>query len=107
MEFFRDGQRQGLFWVDRGLDGRVDHFEPCGICEAIHAIRDEGEGRWAEGTLCFPCNERLAVESAIADVRGDRPFRLASMTGCEAVMQNLAYLQDPDTEIPERDDYEG
>lgn len=68
-----DIEQKGWLWVDRGIDGRADHFAPC--LECAQALGDLGQrSAWHELDLCQPCATRLEINGAIDDVLGQRPL---------------------------------
>jgi len=76
MLFQRDIQDEGAWWVDRGVDDKVDHFHPCELCDATMAAREPEGQAWQEFNLCSECNTQLELFSAIAEVRDERPYNL-------------------------------
>ena len=74
MLFMRDENDPGHLWVNRGIDGRWDHFDPCNSCDTL-AGYVEGPGEtWSEPELCPSCIIDLAFESARQDREGVRPY---------------------------------
>ena len=76
MQFRRDMENAGWWWIDQGIDDKVDHFEPCELCDATMQVRAI-EGRpWQEFSLCGGCDTRFQLFSALAEVRDERPINL-------------------------------
>jgi len=101
LRFQRDDVHPGQFWVDRGLDGKLDTIEPCEMCSAFLEVKAEQSDGWVGGSLCSPCGARLEIESAIADVRDERPLLLDNPNESRAVMPNLPYLNLPEQDTAE------
>ncbi len=76
MLFQRDMQEEGAWWVDRGIDDKVDHFRPCELDAAAMAAREIEQRVWQEFKLCYECNTQLELLSAIAEVQDERPYNL-------------------------------
>lgn len=66
-----DVENDGWFWIDRGSDGRADHFVPCSPCQELLGGLDQASG-WHPADLCPDCGSRLEIESAISQVTGQR-----------------------------------
>jgi len=76
MEFSPDRERQGRWWVDSGIDGKVDAFEPCEMCDSILDVKAQEETVWQEHNLCGPCETDFEFKSAMAELFGERPYNL-------------------------------
>ena len=66
----KNGENDGDFWIDQGVDGRADHFTPCPMCLGSLG----GRPGWQPADLCPDCGCRLEIESAISQVTGQRPL---------------------------------
>ena len=76
MRFCRDEDNPGWFWLERGVDDKVDHFDPCHYCAPLFDMTLEKDKPWGEADLCNECLPRLEISSAIDEVRGSRPINL-------------------------------
>jgi len=77
MRFCRDKEDEKGFWADRGLDSKLDHFFPCESCGALMHEEALEETIWQEFDLCYESDTRLEIQSAAAEVRGERPYNLS------------------------------
>ncbi len=75
MDFCRDEEQPDFFWVDRGIDDKVDHFRPCYDC-SIELGRQEPEGDpwFGFDKLCYDCGPRLVNEAEIQEANEERPY---------------------------------
>ena len=76
MLFQRDVDNDGSWWVDEGIDNKVTHFVPCELCDATMAAQEIADRAWQEFKLCYECNTKLELLSAIAEVQDERPYNL-------------------------------
>ena len=75
MRSCEDREGDGAIWIDRGVDDKVDRFEPCEVCAAVLQARRLEDQVWQELELCHPCNTRFGVQAALTDILGiQRPF---------------------------------
>ena len=72
----RHDQERGI-WVDRGIDSRLDSFEPCEPCTEDLNARDPRGERWheAESEMCPSCRAELLAHAWAVELFGlPRPF---------------------------------
>jgi len=93
MIFRRDIEQEGQIWVDRGVDDKVDHFQPCEICDSVLNARDLQDRVWQQLELCRPCNSRLEIESGIEGVKNERPYNLDPVP--EVLSNDRGFLRTP------------
>ena len=77
MLFRRDEEDHNRVWVDRGIDSKVDSFEPCGICDAILEAKEPRNQVWHDfdEEFCPGCRTGFAAEALEVDLSGaPRPF---------------------------------
>jgi hypothetical protein len=76
MLYRENPMRPGAIWVDRGIDDKVEDFEPCEPCaEYLRPLTQLGD-RWQDLTLCDECFAELEVQSAIDEIKGQRLYNL-------------------------------
>ncbi len=79
MYFRRDMDDQDRVWVDRGIDSRVDNFEPCDRCnESLREVDPFGR-EWHDigDGLCPECRVDFQAHALAADLFGfPRPFNI-------------------------------
>ena len=75
MEFCRDVEEDGWFYVNRGIDDKADHFEPCKPCTAsLLAHQNPDPTRpWFKADLCDECYTWLEILSEIDEMLDNRP----------------------------------
>lgn len=76
MRFCRDEDNDGWFWVDRDLQGHVDHFEPCDYCRQLIEQTPMQEHEWRQAGLCDTCLQDLDLTSRIDNMLAERPWDL-------------------------------
>ena len=77
MLYREDMERERSVWVDRGIDDRVDRFQPCEICDAILRAKALEDKVWQELHMCFECNVNFLAQAIVTDVfGGERPINL-------------------------------
>jgi hypothetical protein len=75
MRFFEDRERDESIWIDRGVDDKVDRFEPCEVCAAVLQAKQLEDRVWQELELCHPCNTRFGFQAVLSDILDiPRPF---------------------------------
>jgi len=76
MFFCKDKSLDGGFWVDRGIDGKADHLEPCEVCKTGLEVAGLEEKVWNAFEPCYECNMKLEIQGAIRGVVQQRPYIL-------------------------------
>ena len=70
--FCEDSENDRLVYVDRQIDERADHFEPCPDCRAGLDLTGPPGPYWHRGALCGECYTALESLGDIADAKDER-----------------------------------
>jgi len=65
MLFRKDPEQESQVWVDRGIDRKVDSFEPCGFCRSwlgkhvLMAVYGRDPEAWSLAGRCMGTLEKM------------------------------------------------